>query len=73
MLHPVPFVRGRISPLGTIATIRALRDVHRKIAPGIVHKAQAGAVRLGRQGARRLYGGMLAAAYVARLKGHGSD
>ena len=25
MLHPVPFVRGRISPFGTIATIRALR------------------------------------------------
>ena len=25
VLHPVPFVRGRISPLGTIATIRALR------------------------------------------------
>ena len=30
VLHPVPFVRGRISPFGTIATIRALRDVHRE-------------------------------------------
>ena len=30
VLHPVPFVRGRISPFGTIATIRALRDIHRE-------------------------------------------
>src|SRR5690349_24483465 len=37
VLHPVPFVRGRISLLGTIATIRALRQVHRAIAPAIAH------------------------------------
>ena len=37
VLHPVPFVRGRISPLGTIATIRALRRVHRAVAPAIAH------------------------------------
>ncbi len=36
-LHPVPFSRGRISPLGAIATIRALRQVHRAIAPDIAH------------------------------------
>ncbi len=36
-LHPVPFVRGRISPSGTIAAIRALKDIHRRIAPAIAH------------------------------------
>src|SRR4051794_19560955 len=35
ILHPVPFVRGRISLFGTIATIRALRRVHRAVAPAI--------------------------------------
>jgi glycosyltransferase involved in cell wall biosynthesis len=37
VLHPVPFRRGRISPLGTIATIRTLRRIHRTVAPAIVH------------------------------------
>src|SRR6202030_4217469 len=37
VLHPVPFVRGRLSPSGTIATIRALRAIHRAIAPDLVH------------------------------------
>ena len=36
-LHPVPFVRGRLSPSGTIAAIRALNDIHRKVEPAIVH------------------------------------
>jgi len=36
-LHPVPFVRGRISPFGTITTIRALRKVHREVAPALAH------------------------------------
>ena len=36
-LHPVPFVRGRILPSGTIATIRALKDIHRKVEPAIAH------------------------------------
>ena len=47
VLHPVPFVRGRISPLGTIATIRALRDIHRNIAPDIVHHVALQATILG--------------------------
>jgi glycosyltransferase involved in cell wall biosynthesis len=37
VLHPVPFVRGRIAPFGTVATIRTLRDIHRNIAPDIVY------------------------------------
>ncbi|MSP47517.1 MAG: glycosyltransferase family 1 protein [Xanthobacteraceae bacterium] len=36
-LHPVSFMRGRLSPLGTLATIRALRRVHRAVAPAIAH------------------------------------
>jgi glycosyltransferase involved in cell wall biosynthesis len=35
--HPVPFMRGKMSPLGAIATIRALRRVHRMVRPIIVH------------------------------------
>ena len=37
VLHPVPFVRGRVSPLGTIATVRALRRIHRTASPAIAH------------------------------------
>src|SRR4029077_1198925 len=37
VLHPVPFVRGRLSPLGAIATIRALRRIHRVVAPALAH------------------------------------
>ena len=47
VLHPVPFVRGRISPFGTVATIRALRDIHRNIAPDIVHHVALQAAILG--------------------------
>ena len=37
VLHPVPFVRGRVSPLGTLATIRALAQIYRTVAPAIAH------------------------------------
>lgn len=47
VLHPVPFVRGRIAPFGTAATIRALRDIHRSIAPDIVHHVALQATILG--------------------------
>src|SRR5215207_1384640 len=47
VLHPVPFVRGRIAPFGTAATIRALRDIHRTIAPDIVHHVALQATILG--------------------------
>ena len=47
VLHPVPFVRGRIAPFGTVATIRALRNIHRNIAPDIVHHVALQATILG--------------------------
>ena len=37
-LHPVPFTRGKIAPGGVLATIRALRCVHAKVKPRIVHR-----------------------------------
>src|SRR5499427_8520550 len=37
VLHPVRFVRGRLSPAATIATIFALRRVFRDIKPSIAH------------------------------------
>src|SRR5262249_14154121 len=37
VLHPVRFARGRLSPRAALATIRALRRVHREIAPALVH------------------------------------
>src|SRR5690242_5115452 len=46
-LQPVSFVRGRISPLDTIATIRALRQVHRRVAPDIAHHVSLQASVLG--------------------------
>jgi glycosyltransferase involved in cell wall biosynthesis len=36
-LHPVRFVRGRLSPFRSIGTILALRRVRRDVAPAIVH------------------------------------
>jgi glycosyltransferase involved in cell wall biosynthesis len=37
VLHPVRFARGRLSPLATLATIRELRRLHRRLAPDLVH------------------------------------
>ena len=37
VLHPVRFWRGRLSPGATIATILALRRIHRAVAPDLVH------------------------------------
>jgi glycosyltransferase involved in cell wall biosynthesis len=36
-LHPVPFLRGRISPGAAIVTVLALRNVLRRVKPAIVH------------------------------------
>jgi glycosyltransferase involved in cell wall biosynthesis len=46
-LHPVPFTRGRLSPLGALATIRALRRVHRSVEPAMVHHVSVQATVLG--------------------------
>jgi len=37
VLHPVRFWRGRLSPAATIATVLALRRIHRAVAPDLVH------------------------------------
>ena len=46
-LHPVPFVRGRLSPRGSIAAIHALRKIHRAVAPVVVHHVALQAAILG--------------------------
>jgi glycosyltransferase involved in cell wall biosynthesis len=46
-LHPVPFLRGRVSLFGTVATIRALRRVHDTVAPAIAHHVALQATVLG--------------------------
>jgi glycosyltransferase involved in cell wall biosynthesis len=47
VLHPVRFARGRLSPLATLATVRALRELHRRIAPDLVHHVALQATILG--------------------------
>lgn len=36
-LHPMPFKRGGLSPLRAISTIRALRQIKRKVSPDLLH------------------------------------
>jgi len=47
ILHPVHFARGRLAPLATLASIRALRRVHRDVAPDLVHHVAIQATILG--------------------------
>lgn len=47
ILHPVPFARGSLSPPATLATIRALRRVHRAVNPDVVHHVALQACVLG--------------------------
>lgn len=47
VLHPVPFLRGRLSPLASFKTIRALRRVRRQVRPKIVHHVALQPVVLG--------------------------
>jgi glycosyltransferase involved in cell wall biosynthesis len=47
VLHPVPFARGRMSPLASAETIRALRRVHRAVKPDIVHHVSLQPIVLG--------------------------
>jgi glycosyltransferase involved in cell wall biosynthesis len=37
ILHPIPFARGSLSPFAALATIAALRRVHRAVRPDIAH------------------------------------
>src|SRR5712691_9064462 len=36
-LHPIPFLRGSLSPIATFSTIAALRRVHREVKPALTH------------------------------------
>lgn len=36
-VHPIPFRRGGLSPLGAISTILALRKIKRELSPSLVH------------------------------------
>lgn len=47
ILHPIPFARGSVSPLASLATIAALRRVHRAVRPDIVHHVALQATVLG--------------------------
>ena len=47
ILHPVRFARGKLSPLATLATVRALRRLHRALAPDVVHHVALQATILG--------------------------
>jgi glycosyltransferase involved in cell wall biosynthesis len=47
LLHPVRFARGKLSPLATFGTIRALRQLHRTLAPDLVHHVALQATILG--------------------------
>ena len=47
VLHPIRFARGRLAPIETLATIRALRRLYREIAPNLVHHVALQATILG--------------------------
>jgi glycosyltransferase involved in cell wall biosynthesis len=47
ILHPVRFARGKVSPVATLATVAALRQVHRELAPDLVHHVAVQATILG--------------------------
>lgn len=39
LLHPIPFRRGAVSPLGAIPTILAIRRLQNKVGPDVMHLA----------------------------------
>jgi glycosyltransferase involved in cell wall biosynthesis len=47
VLHPVPFSRGKISPLATLSTIAALHRIERQIEPAVTHHVALQAAILG--------------------------
>jgi glycosyltransferase involved in cell wall biosynthesis len=47
IVHPIPFVRGSLSPVATLSTIVALRRVHRKVEPVLTHHVALQACVLG--------------------------
>ena len=65
ILHPIPFARGRLSPLASLETISALRRVHRAVAPAITHRVSLQPSVLG-------IGGDAWSAGPVRQRAHGS-
>src|SRR5271170_6857663 len=47
ILHPIPFARGSLSPAAALATIAALRRVHRDVGPALSHHVALQACVLG--------------------------
>ncbi len=47
ILHPIPFARGSLSPVATLATIAALRRVYREVKPALTHHVALQACVLG--------------------------
>src|SRR5438105_8443943 len=47
VLHPIPFLRGSLSPVATFSTIAALRRVHREVKPALTHHVALQACVLG--------------------------
>jgi glycosyltransferase involved in cell wall biosynthesis len=47
ILHPIPFVRGSLSPVATLSTLAALRRVHREVKPALTHHVALQACVLG--------------------------
>ena len=46
-VHPVPFVRGQVSPLASLRTISALRRIHRQLNPSVTHHVSMQTIVLG--------------------------
>ena len=47
VLHPIPFARGSLSPFTALATVAALRRVHRDVEPALTHHVALQACVLG--------------------------
>jgi glycosyltransferase involved in cell wall biosynthesis len=47
VLHPIPFLRGSLSPVAALSTIAALRRVHREVKPALTHHVALQACVLG--------------------------
>ena len=60
-VHPVPFARGRISPLASMRTITALRRLQRQLRPNVTHHVALQAVVLGSVAALGLSGARVSA------------
>lgn len=46
-VHPIPFARGRLSPLASLRTVAALRRVQRQLAPSVTHHVALQSIVLG--------------------------